>query len=197
MPENFVISVYNYKGGCGKTVISYALAREFNALIASNENNIFTKFYKDSMKIDKAENLPVVKNAPIIYDFGGFAEAGIIRILKASDIVIVPTYYDDEALSKTVQVIKEIRAYNPKIIIAVTRTEGKQFQKVYDELEQYFSFPIINMRKTTLFLTMTETGKSLKDIANENKRTKKAFGGIKQDFKVLKKIIKEQINGKA
>ena len=52
------------------------------------------------------------------------------------------------------------------------------------------------MRKTTLFLTMTETGKSLKDIVNENRRTKKIYEGIKQDFKTLKKTIKDTLNGK-
>jgi len=191
--KNYIISVFNVKGGVGKTVIAYSLAREFSTLLASNEHSIFTEFYNEAMRIAEADKLPIVKNTPIIYDFGGFIEQGIIRILQESNVIIIPVYYDFEALKKTLETIKAIEKYNKNIIVVATRIEGKQHKKIREAFEPYCSYRIIPLRKTNLFLEMTSTGQPLKQIVKKDKFTKKAYDGILSDWKEFIKAIKEYL----
>jgi len=191
MEKSFIISILNKKGGVGKTPIAYALARELETYLATNEASIIEAFYKDYMIIAPADKLPIVENQKMIYDFGGFVSSGVLRIVEKSNLVLVPTNNEYDALKKTIETINEIEKINQNIIIVATRTEGKDYEEIKKNLD--FSYPILELKKTKLFSYLTASGKSIDDIYSENALNKSVYASILSQWNDLLSHITEYI----
>lgn len=122
-----IISVWNMKGGVGKTHLSLALAKDLNLKYYTNENNFLedTTLLKDDTKIADAA----------IFDFGGFVDK-IANYLKISDLIIVPTTRDKLALLKTYETLKIIESINKNIIIVVTKNKNHFQDETFKMLEK-------------------------------------------------------------
>ena len=192
-----IISVVNKKGGVGKTPIAYAFAKEFDTLLASNEPANVQQFYpKERLKIAPANELPIVTSTDIVYDFGGFVEIGITRIIAKSDLVVIPVFADGDAIRKTIETAKELQIHNNNIVFIATQLEGNDFRDIKLILEGYFDYKIYPLRKSKIFNNLVWTGKSLSELYKENKASKRAFESVYKEWKEIKKYIKGLENGK-
>jgi hypothetical protein len=164
--------------------------------LASNEPaNVYQFYQKDRLKIAPAAQLPLVDNADIVYDFGGFVEAGILRIISKSDVVIIPLFADGDAIRKTIETARELEAHNKNIIFIATKLEGNDFREIKAILDGYFEYKICPLRKSKIFNNLVWSGKSLKDLYNNNKASKRAYENIWKEWKEIKKAIKGAANG--
>ncbi|MDR0580312.1 MAG: hypothetical protein LBG21_06890 [Campylobacteraceae bacterium] len=182
------IAVVNKKGGSGKTPISGLLALELNAYIFTNEANILESFFKDYMFIAPADELPDL-NESIVYDFGGFIDKGILKIIEKCNIVLIPVNNEYDALKKTIETIDEIEKINQNIIIIATKTEGKDYDIIKQNIDS--SYPIIELKKSKIFSNFTSTGKRFDELVNENALSKTTYASINKQWNELLLTIQE------
>lgn len=110
-----IITIYNKKGGVGKTSLSYNLARDLNFFMLSNDDSIIEKAYPNKAKI--LERIKVIEDQNIIYDLGGFVDSNAVEVFKKSDLIIVPTIADVNSIKRTVNTVKELETFNTNIIV--------------------------------------------------------------------------------
>jgi cellulose biosynthesis protein BcsQ len=102
-----ILSIINKKGGVGKTPISFSLAKDLGYYLQSNDNSVIESIYPDMAKI--TEHPSLIDNC--IYDFGGFVDAGVLQIIKESDVVMIPCSIDFNSILRTVETIEEIQPH--------------------------------------------------------------------------------------
>jgi len=157
------IAVINKKGGVGKTSLSFSLAKDLNMFLLSNDDSTIELVYKDKAKIMK--NPKIIEN--VVYDFGGFVDTGVLEILDASDIIIVPLTADLNAFKKTVSLLKEIQKEN--IVLIANKSEKNDFQTIKEYFEKNYKFPIFEIKSSRIWKKTFETKKTVSEIKNENK----------------------------
>jgi len=185
------IAVMNDKGGVGKTPISFNLARDFDLNIQTNDHSALELVYKDRTVV--TNDLNIANNT--VYDLGGFAAHGVNTIVANVDVVIVPVFNDYSALSQTIATLKQLK--NPKhVVIAVTRTENKDFKNVKKVLNEefdgltYFEFPL-----TKAFKNSIEYGKSIIELVKNDKQMANWYMQYTKRYiypfnKYIKKVVK-------
>lgn len=160
------ISVYNLKGGVGKTTLSYIISKEFNYRFITNDiSNVLNK-YKNSSFIMGQHKLC----NDTVYDFGGFKDKTAEEICNLSDKVLIPTINDENSIYKTIETIKLIKNKD-KIIIVATQLENEiDFEVIKKEILNFFpNMKIIKLNKTKLFRNALIAGKKVTDLINESR----------------------------
>ena len=122
-----IVSVYNIKGGTGKTSISLQLAKALDLVYVSNdaEGGAYEVFDdKKSFLVAEQEyqTIPIEDNC--IYDFGGFrSKQNIQEIIKASNIVIVPTLTSRGDIKGTIKMLTELHSINQNVLVIINRVK--------------------------------------------------------------------------
>jgi len=173
-------------GGAGKTALAFALAVDLNYYLISNDDSIIEKAYQGA----KIMQNPILKSETV-YDFGGFADAGVIEIIKECDIVIVPCINDKTSINKANRTIKELSAYNKKFLVVATRVENKKDLKdITDGVKKIHDIPILPMRKCKMFKDAQEYGVGVLTIENESKKLAYNYRNALVEYKdILKHIL--------
>lgn len=159
------VTVFNVKGGVGKSPISVALSEHLpNSGIISNEKSDAYmsnfSFYEYSSDPVGYAGIIEDKYDHIIFDFAGDYSAHVINATKVSDVLIVPTVRDLDALQKTVNVINELKDYGTPILAVVTKTKPGGDPMVEDMIFDNFGdeVPVFHLRETKLFLNSLALG---------------------------------------
>lgn len=186
-----IASVINKKGGVGKTPIASTLALDLDYYIISNDDSTIETLYPDRARV--METPVLIDNA--VYDFGGFADAGVLNIIKHSDVVVVPCTNTPNAIQRTYQTIREIQPYAKSIVVVVTKTENADdFQEVKSHLQKHFEgIAYFELKKSKAFKHQEETGLSLGQLINENPLAKRAYRDLAPQYNTLLDYIKKHV----
>ena len=182
------ISIITTDGGAGKTALSFALAKELDYYLISNDDSVIELAYHDMAKI-----MPEPKVLEdTVYDFGGFVDSGVIDIIKQSDIVIVPCINDLNSKMKAIKTINEIGKYNDNFLVVATRLENPQDLKEIKEAikEKFPQIQVLPLRKTKMLKNALEYGNSPLELVAQSKQIAYAGRNFIPEYKaILKHII--------
>jgi len=185
------ISIITTDGGAGKTAIAFAIAKDFNYFLLSNDDSVIESAYPEMAKI--MPNPKVIDDT--VYDFGGFVNDGVIDIIKHSDIVIVPCINDLNSKMKAIKTINELSKYNNNFLVVATRLEAKNDFKIISEAikKKFDNISILPLRKTKIFKNALEYGLSPLELVAESKQLAYSGRNIIPEYKaVLKHIINDE-----
>lgn len=163
------ITIFNLKGGQGKTTISLALALQYGfAIVTNDEYSPIDKVLKKGKvkHLEQSEELPQVPDkVKLIYDFGGHPDKRVIDAVKISNWVMIPVFYESPLdMQTTIKTIREIEAYNSNIIVVVNKTQKGDLEKAQKVLKQFFNYPIFEIKKSTSFVKMVEKKRSIREL---------------------------------
>ena len=185
------ISIITTDGGAGKTALSFAIAKELNYYLLSNDDSVIEAVYKDMAQITK--ELPIIED--VVYDFGGFLDAGVLDIIKHSDIVIVPCINDLNSKMKAIKTINELKKYNNRFLVVATRLENTQdFKEIKSDLqEQFQDIEVLPLRKTKMLKNGLEYGMSPLELIAESKQLAYAGRNFIPEYKdILNYILNDE-----
>lgn len=195
-----IISVYNFKGGVGKTGISLNLALTLDYGVITND------IYSPLEKILKKEDLLKVaqnqtfkklpKEADIIYDLGGHIDQRAILALKQSEYIIVPTINDFVVLQVTVNSIKEIEKYNSNIIVVANRVRGRgdDYKSIRQVIGKFYNkYPVTEIKESKAIPNIFEEKKSVRAMVSEGGLKKYHYQIVSKQFNYLIKIFKKDL----
>lgn len=184
------ITVYNIKGGVGKTRIALNLAMELDfGVITNDEYSIVQKVLPSSRcKIIKT-NEPLPKysaHIPIIYDLGGHQDARAVQALKQSQVVITPILPEKGDLQISLDFLEEIKRYNQNIIIIVNRANDTEFRNVQKVCQEHHPlFPVFQLKKSRVMSLLVERRKTIKKIAKNDKLHGRHYIKVADQFDLI------------
>jgi CO dehydrogenase nickel-insertion accessory protein CooC1 len=198
------IAVITTDGGAGKTAISFALAKELDYYLISNDDSVIELVYPDMAQITKE---PTIIN-DTVYDFGGFVDDGVLDIIKHCDIVIVPCINDMNSKMKAIRIIDELSKYNNRFLVVATRLENTQdFNEINSSIQDEFKdVKVLPLRKTKMFKNGLEFGLSPLELVAESKKIayagrnfipeyKEVLEYVLNDDKAYKNLLEEKRKG--
>ena len=185
-----ITTIYNFKGGVGKTSLSVNIDLYTDAMIITNDpyaplENIFdeSRLYKTEIGAD----IPIAdKDSNVIYDLGGYPDQRAISVLEVSDLVIIPIAYDsDTDFQPSVNAINEIQNHNQNILIVINNTASKEQAEVSEALEEFFDYPIMYIKSSKALRRAVREGKSISTIMQEKPLFKHAYTPVHVQFELL------------
>ena len=191
------ITIFNLKGGQGKTTISLALALNYGFFVVTNDeySPIEKVLPRGKIKhIAQGQILPVVPdNVNLIYDFGGYPDKRLIEAVSKSDKVIIPVIYDSALdMQTTIKTIREIEKYNKNIIIVVNRTHKGVFEKAQAILDNFIKYPMFEVKQSTAFVKMVDTGKSIPELMAHNVLLKYHYKAPAEQIEAIKSYLDKE-----
>lgn len=162
------ITVFNIKGGQGKTTISLALATLYGFYVITNDEFSPIDSMLDSEKaIHLAQDggLPTWPNRGLIYDFSGYPDELVINAVNTSRWVIIPVSYRSPLdMQTTLSTIEEIEQYNNNILLVANQTRPDSFESTYAILRSHYDYPIFEIKDSMAFVRMVEEKQSIEQL---------------------------------
>ena len=191
------ITIFNQKGGVGKTMLATQIALYFDLkIIELDPYGILKSLMQDRVlkfglrdKID--ENLDNV-----VFDFGGFDDLRLSQVAKQSNLVIIPFNPTLISLGGTLKSYYKVRDLNENILfIANGYLKEQDVKDAVEFLEEnikehidYFSIP---------YTRAVQTGEneivSIIDLPKQGGLKKHTYSRIARIFENLMEVIKNKI----
>ncbi len=181
------LAVITTDGGAGKTAIAFALAKELDYYLISNDDSVIELAYPDMAKV--TNNPKVIDDT--VYDFGGFVDAGVVDIIKSCDIVIVPCINDLNSKMKAIKTIQQLQDYNKRFLVVATRVENNQdFNEIETAIQEKFkNILVLPLRKTKVLKNGLEFGSSPLELIAESKQVAYAGRNFIPEYKDILKYV--------
>jgi len=192
------ITIYNIKGGVGKTDIALNLALTMEFAIITNEpfspiENVLeeNRFIKLGRR-DDLKKLP--DDYDIIFDFGGYLDRRVISALKQSQCVVVPLVNEFKDVHTTVNFLQEIEEYNSNIIIVVNKAQKGDFEHVRKVMKKHYpKYPAVKIKFSRALPNIMKEKKSIKAMVGEGGLKAYTYKPVSQQFDKLIKTINATI----
>lgn len=183
------ITVFNKKGGTGKTSIAFNIAKDLNLPLLSNDDSVIEDIYPNKAKI-----IPDIKliEHDCVYDLGGYIDSHIIDIIKNSSTIIIPTTLDINSIKRTINTTIEIDKYCSNIIIIINRVKAniKKYNQSINALKQ-LNKKIIYFRESEAINNSIHLGISIIELYNQSNLSKIQYNAIYNDYVNLLNILKD------
>ena len=188
-----ILTVYNFKGGVGKTSIALNIALSLDMGIITNDiyspiENILPE--KQFIKLEKDIHIPEIpEGMNIIFDLGGFIDNRAIEAIRQSDKVLIPVTNDLINLQVTINAIDEIREFNENLLIIANRTVKDDFSDISQGIKQFYDFPVLELKQSRVFSNLFQEKKSIRDIVKQGGLKAYSYRIINEQFDELLKAI--------
>lgn len=208
------VTVYNSKGGAGKTPISTNIVLEKEWAIGTNElHHLFETFIPDNqlLAVPMEEEFPEIPDEiDIVFDLAGSMSAhskSITSAIQQSDLVLVPIYNELKSLNAGASTILEVAELNKNIMVVATKLEKKRGEVFKDwtksqdfmNVEQWVNkaapdmqIPIFPLKASTAFDRIFEDEKSINQMMQEDALLARAFKDAATQFDAIFDYIDEQ-----
>lgn len=190
-----IFSVYNFKGGVGKTSISLNLSLTLDCKVFTNdiysplEDVLVTGQYK---KYDPNEEIEIYRGkGNLIYDFGGQVDFRIVPALLQSRCVIIPVVSELIDLKVTEGTIEAVRELNKNIVIVANRTRGNEYQFIREHFGKRFPYPVLEIKRSRAIIDMYNERKSVKELVNEGGLRRYNYSSVDRQFDTIIDHIKK------
>lgn len=190
------LTVYNFKGGVGKTSISLNMALTLDYGIVTNDiysplEDILGK--KRVLKISptgKINKLP--DDYDIIFDLGGYLDERAVPALKQSDYVLIPVVREVLDLKISLSTIKEIERHNKNIIIVANRTKKNDYEQIKKVMSKFYDYPIFNIKQSQAIPNLLENKISIRNTVNKGGLQAYHYKKIDHQFNELFNFIAKE-----
>jgi cellulose biosynthesis protein BcsQ len=178
-----IISIASTKGGVGKTSLAFSLAKDLGYRYATNDMSVVLQKYKHARYYPS--KIPLYDNT--VYDFGGFDAPHSDEILLQSDIILVPTTNDLNAIMKSLVFIKK---YREKTILVFANMIDNPNDAASIKTKIHTHFPNLAftyLRRTKLLKNALESGLSARELFESSKHNQHLY---RQSYEEYNKILR-------
>lgn len=183
------LAVLQLKGGVGKTPLSFSIAKDLNLKWQSNDDSVVPQFYPKGKILDRC-----VFEEDTVYDFGGFASAGVLEILKQCDFIIVPITPNPNSIKRAANTLSQIKPLGRKTIGVITNISS---QKELDETVA--TIKTVNivctkffvLKSSRIFENAMTNGLSFIELYNESNLAKRQYQSFIDMYQKIINYIKD------
>jgi cellulose biosynthesis protein BcsQ len=189
-------TVYNFKGGVGKTVLSLNLALTMEYSIVTND--IYSPIEKvlDENRILKIHHDEILPSFPdhynIIFDLGGHIDKLAISAIKQSDFVLVPVIKGFINIQVTIDTITELLELNQNVIIVANQTKPGDMDNIRVAIERFFDLPVFEIKQSKSLPNIFKEKKSVRAMVSEGGLKKYHFNAVADQFDLIIGCMKER-----
>ena len=191
------ITIFNQKGGVGKTMLATQIALHFNLkIIELDPYGILKQLMPDRViKLNLRDSIDEnIDNA--VFDFGGFDDLRLENIASQSDLVIIPFNPTLVSLGGTLKSYYKVNNLNDNILFVVNGYIKEQdIKDAVEFLEEnirenidYFAIPF-----TRAVQTAENDIMSIIDLPKAGGLKKHTYSKIAKTFENLMEVIKNKI----
>lgn len=189
------LTVYNIKGGVGKTRIALNLALMIGwGIVTNDQYSVIENVLPPSKRIilspagneEQSDELKYPSHIPLIFDMGGKEDTRAIAAMQQSAYVLVPVLADKGDLQLGLDFIQEIQSINPDILIIVNQTKPGQFQQVSRVLKHiYPKLPAFEIKASTAMSRIVTEKRSIAEIMKNNSLFRRHYSKINEQFQAI------------
>ncbi|MDR0665559.1 MAG: ParA family protein [Helicobacteraceae bacterium] len=199
-----IISIYNIKGGVGKSTIARELAYRLDATLVDCDRGGAQEYMKPLKVVKAPHTIPLnIDDNIVIYDFAGKDDERKHGAIMKSDLIVVPytpTFY---ALQNTVDSFLQIWLVNKNIMtIANMLKEEKDLQRSKEDLEEALNqcdesvgeILVLPLRFTRGLQSAENKGKTIYDLREESSINRLNYEKVCGEIDTITDTVKRIIN---
>ena len=185
-------TIYNVKGGTGKTTLSYSICLDLGYYYSTNDTiNSSVVLNNYDLVLDTITNKDI-EEKNIVFDAGGFIDKKILNILNISNKIIIPLETDLTSLSTFEQIIEELLEVNSNIYVVINKVDNKNDLKdtiTYLKSKGIDNSNILQIRKTRVFKRVLSDSIGIKQLLKDNKLNQYLYSKVYKEYTKLLEII--------